>query len=82
MTLTNFEKTRTTIDRNREYSDWSGTVAIKVAAGKVKDTSNNTNAETTITGDFLDVIKPNVTYQFSESNIDKKMVKDLQWYLI
>ena len=71
MTLTNFEKTRTTIDRNREYSDWSGTVAIKVAAGKVKDTSNNTNAETTITGDFLDVIKPNVTYQFSESNIDK-----------
>ena len=71
MTLTNLEKTRTTIDRNREYSDWSGTVAIKVAAGKVKDTSNNTNAETTITGDFLDVIKPNVTYQFSESNIDK-----------
>ena len=71
MTLTNFEKTRTTIDRNREYSDWSGTVAIKIAAGKVKDTSNNTNAETTITGDFLDVIKPNVTYQFSESNIDK-----------
>ena len=71
MTLTNFEKSRTAIDRNREYSDWSGTVAIKVAAGKVKDTSNNTNAETTITGDFLDVIKPNVTYQFSESNIDK-----------
>ena len=71
ITLTNFEKTRTTIDRNREYSDWSGTVAIKVAAGKVKDTSNNTNAETTITGDFLDVIKTNVTYQFSESNIDK-----------
>ena len=71
MTLTNFEKSRTAIDRNREYSDWSGTVAIKVAAGKVKDTSNNTNAETTITGDFLDVIKPNATYQFSESNIDK-----------
>ena len=71
MTLTNFEKSRTAIDRNREYSDWSGTVAIKIAAGKVKDTSNNTNAETTITGDFLDVIKPNVTYQFSESNIDK-----------
>ena len=71
MTLTNFEKSRTAIDRNREYSDWSGTVAIKIAAGKVKDTSNNTNAETTITGDCLDVIKPNVTYQFSESNIDK-----------
>ena len=74
LVLSNFERARTAINFNREYSDWSGTVKIKVAAGKVADTSGNTNTETTLTtlnGDKVDFVKPNVTYQFASSDINK-----------
>ena len=37
LVLSNFEQTRTSINRSREYSDWSGTVSIDIVAGAVKD---------------------------------------------
>ena len=68
--LTNFEQTRTAINYDREYSDWSGNVSLRFDAGTAIDTSGNASAETTLVGDFIDFIKPNVTYQYTESNID------------
>ena len=71
LVLSNFEKARSTINTDREFSDWSGTVSIKVAAGAIKDTSDNVNDETKLTGEFVDFIKPNVTYKHSAEDIDK-----------
>ena len=46
LVLSNFEQERTTpVDYDREYSDWSGTVTVKVAPGLVEDSSGNTNQE-------------------------------------
>ena len=73
LVLSDFEQIRTAINYNREFSDWSGTVSIKVAEGAVKDTNTptpNGNEETTLKGDFVDFIKPNATYQYTASNID------------
>ena len=50
LVLSNFEKTRTSINFEREFSDWSGTVKIKIAEGAAKDISNNNSKEATITG--------------------------------
>ena len=71
LVLSNFEQERTTpVDYDREYSDWSGDVSIKIDAGIATDKSGNENVETTLEGDFVDFIKPNVTYQFTETDID------------
>ena len=77
LVLSDFEQTRTSINRNREYSDWSGTVTIEVAQGAVKDkgpkgdsTNPNINDKTSIDGDFVDYIAPNVTYEYVTGNID------------
>ena len=73
LVLSNLEQARKTINYDREYSDWSGNFSIKVAEGAVKDTNTptpNKNDETTIDGDFVDFIKPNVTYKYAEGNID------------
>ena len=56
LVLTNFEQS--TYQTNKEYKEWSGTVSIKIVANATKDTSNNGNVDTTITGDFVDFIKP------------------------
>ena len=69
--LSNFEKPKTTINFDREYSDWSGTTKLVILSDAARDTSGNANDETTINGEFVDYVKPNVTYQFVESNIDK-----------
>ena len=68
--ITNLEQTRTSINYDREYSDWSGNIAIKIDAGTATDTSNNANNATTLDGEFIDSIKPNVTYQYATSDID------------
>ena len=80
LVLSNFEQKRTAINYNREYSDWSGNVKIKIAEGAVKDTNSptpNKNEATEIKADsndaqkdFADFIKPNVTYKFSSSDIN------------
>ena len=73
LVLSDFEQARTSINYDREYSDWSGNVSIKIAEGAVKDKNTpnpNVNEETTIAGDFVDFIKPNVTYRYTESDID------------
>ena len=73
LVLSNLEQARKSINYDREYSDWSGNFSIKVAEGAVKDTNTpepNKNVETTIDGDFVDFIKPNVTYKYSTSDID------------
>jgi len=79
LVLSDLEQTRTTIDRTREYSDWSGTVQIEIKEGAVKDiqvtnpngetAGGNLNDKTTLTGEFVDFIKPNVTYDYSASDI-------------
>ena len=69
--LTNFEQARSaTVDYNREYSDWSGDASIKIDAGTARDDLGNSSKEATIEGDFVDFVKPNATYQFSETDID------------
>ena len=65
--ISDFNKGR---KNGRKYSDWSGTVSLKIAADAVQDTSENKNTETTITGDFVDFIKPEITYIYSSGNID------------
>ena len=80
LVLSNFEQKRTAINYNREYSDWSGNVKIKIAEGAVKDTNSptpNKNEATEIKADdsdakkdFVDFVKPNATYQYSESDIN------------
>lgn len=80
LVLSNFEQKRTAINYNREYSDWSGNVKIKIAEGAVKDTNSptpNKNEATEIKADdsdakkdFVDFVKPNATYKFSSSDIN------------
>ena len=65
--VSNFNKGR---KNGRKYSDWSGTVSLRIAADAVQDTSQNKNNATTITGDFVDFIKPEFTYVYSSGNID------------
>ena len=65
--ISNFNKGR---KNGRKYSDWSGTVSLRIAADAVQDTSQNKNNATTITGDFVDFIKPEITYIYSSGNID------------
>ena len=45
LVLSNFEQERTTIDYNREYSDWSGNVSIEIDARTAIDNSGNYNTE-------------------------------------
>ena len=71
LVLSDFEQTRaTTVNYDREYADWSGDVAITIAEGTVTDKSGNGNVETTIEGDFVDFVKPNTTYQYTETDVD------------
>ena len=65
--ISDFNKGR---KNGRKYSDWSGTVSLRIAADAVQDTSQNKNNATTITGDFVDFIKPEFTYVYSSGNID------------
>ena len=65
--ISDFNKGR---KNGRKYSDWSGTVSLRIAADAVQDTSQNKNNATTITGDFVDFIKPEITYIYSSGNID------------
>ena len=70
LVLSNFEQPLTTIDSNKHYLEWSGTVSIDIAEGAVKDTSNNTNAKTTVGADFVDFIQPKVLYKYASSDIN------------
>ena len=69
--LSNIVQPRTTtIDYDREYADWSGNISITIDEGTATDKSGNANEETTIEGDFVDFIKPEVIYQYAETDID------------
>ena len=73
LVLGGFEQRRKSINYDREYSDWSGNVKITIKEGAVEDTNtptSNKNVLTDITGEFIDFIKPNVTYQYSTSDIN------------
>ena len=45
LVISNFEQPRTTINYDREYSDWSGDVTVKIDAGTIVDESGNSNQE-------------------------------------
>ena len=73
LVLSNFKQTRTSIDSAKNYSEWSGTVSIDVAEGKIKDTNNTPNVNDKIdklAADFVDFIRPEITYKYSASDID------------
>ena len=73
LVLSNFKQTRTSIDSAKNYSEWSGTVSIDVAEGKIKDTNNTPNVNDKIDKlavDFVDFIKPEITYKYLASDID------------
>ena len=68
--LSNFKKQRTSAVYNK-YTDWSGTVSIKIQQGATKDNSGNGNSEETVQGIFVDFIKPDITYKYSISSQEK-----------
>ena len=76
LVLSGFKQARSSIDSTKNYTEWSGTVSIDVASGKIKDkivspnTTANTNNQTTIYGDFVDFIKPEITYKYAASDIN------------
>ena len=76
LVLSGFKQARSSIDSTKNYTEWSGTVSIDVATGKIKDkivspnTTANTNNQTTIYGDFVDFIKPEITYKYAASDIN------------
>jgi len=79
--LSNFENPRSSINYTREYTDWSGKLTIKIDANTAYDENNLGNKETIIAGneentenvanaDFVDYIKPDATYEYSETDVD------------
>ena len=54
---------------NKNYKNWSGTVRIEIPAEKVSDEYGNYNDKTSINGDFVDVIKPSITYKYLTTDI-------------
>ena len=54
LVLSGFEKSRSSIDNYRNFTDWSGTVSIDIAAGAVKD---QTKTVTTSVGTASSVIQ-------------------------
>ena len=67
LVLSEFQKNK----YNKEYLEWSGNVTIEIPEKLVKDTSNNTNDKSGIKCDFVDFIKPQITYKYSNTTIDK-----------
>ena len=79
--LSNFQNPRSSINYDREYTDWSGDLTLKIEANTAYDKNGLGNAETILAGneehttdvnyaDFVDYIKPDATYQFSSDDID------------
>ena len=69
LVLSNFDQ----ITRNaKEYKDYSGTVSIELATNAIDDTSNNLLDASlrTVTGDFVDYIKPDIEYTHQSSDVD------------
>ena len=81
LVLSEFQNPRSSIDYTREYTDWSGVLTVKIDANTAYDKNGLSNVETILAGneentsnldnaDFVDYIKPDATYQFSESDVD------------
>jgi len=54
------------------FKEWSGTVSIRIDEDAVKDTSNNGNLETTLTGDHIDFSAPDIIKVTSAKNTTAK----------
>ena len=72
--LSNFKNPRTSAVYG-EYTTWSGNLSIKVDADTALDTNGTGNLETELTGDeqdttkeYVDFIKPDVTYKYGASS--------------
>ena len=83
LVLSGFDVGRTEEEANRSFANWSGTVTIEVAEGKIKDQENeiasnggisggNANEATTIKGDFVDYINPELIYKHQDVDINKE----------
>ena len=77
LVLSGFEQaSRVDIDNDgdADYKDYSGTVSIELTQASVADTSSNTLdsavAKRTVTGDFVDFIKPELEYTHSSLDIN------------
>ena len=79
--ISNFQQPQTAINFDREFTNWSGDLSIKIDANTAKDSSGTWNAETILAGneintstlanaDFVDYIKPDVTYQYKTTDIN------------
>ena len=83
LVLSGFDVGRTEEEANRGFANWSGTVTIEVAEGKIKDqekeiasnggiSGGNANEATTIKGDFVDYINPELIYKHQDVDINKE----------
>ena len=60
------------IASGRKYRELSGTLEIRIDRTAARDMKGNLiNSDTTTITDFVDMIKPEVIYKYSTSNIDK-----------
>ena len=67
LVLSNFEQRRNADER--DYKNWSGTVKIGIPEEKVVDEANNYNDYGEVEGEFIDVIKPSITYKYTNTDI-------------
>ena len=68
LTLSNFEEA---LRRSGKlYKEWSGNVTINISADTLTDRAGNVNVENNLDVDFVDFIKPEITYQYSNADID------------
>lgn len=78
LVLKNFEVTRTTNNREREFIDYSGYVTVRIPKEFISDTSGNKTDETELIGGDVDYIKPTITYEHSANDINH----DTQKYIM
>ena len=87
ITLSNIDQVdrkykKDSVTEKRKYLEWSGNVKIIIPEGTLKDINGNSNIDDTIkdssvnkeTTDkmFIDSIKPEITYKYSNSNVSQE----------
>ena len=70
LTISGFEQSSK--KAGRKYNNWSGTTKIVIPEGMFEDKTGNQNDETEMQGDFVDFVKPQIEYSYTENDINKE----------